>query len=1000
MENMFATLWLSTLALVFVLAFLLYLYSTRKYDYWKRRNVQYVKPLPYMGNFLPVFLLKKTLGEFTVELYEKTTGPYVGIYIFDQPYLVMKDPYLIKEVLLKDFSHFENRGITAPESNPLLSNFMFFKANPGWKKIRTKMSPVFTSGKLKMMFPLIQTEAEKMATYLRRHVTEKSTEAKEVCAKYSTNVIASCAFAVDAQCYDREDAEFRKIGRRIFDFRISNAARQLTAFFLPDVVRLLKVCFFEESSLNWMSTIFASVLSEREKLTSLRGNDLVDMLLEIKRKDTKDEFTHDAIIAQAAQFFVAGFETVSSTLSFMIYELAIHEGYQKKVREEIAEAIEKHGGLTYEAVNTMKFLDMCVRETLRKYPVLSFLDRRCTNTYKVPNSDLVIEKGIAILIPLFGLHYDQKYFPNPNEFIPERFEDMNQINKEGYYYLPFGEGPRICIGERFGLLGVKLGAINILKEFKVEKTKDTPIPMVFEPRSLLLQSTVGIPVRISPLDDMLATLSLSTLALAFILALVLYVYSTRKYDYWKKRNVPYLKPLPYLGNFLPVFLLRKTLGEFTVELYEKIAGPYLGIYIFDQPYLVIKDPYLIKEVLLKDFSHFENRGITAPEGNSVMSNFMFVKPNPGWKKIRTKMSPVFTSGKLKMMFPLIQMEAEKMTAYLRRNISEKSTEAKEVCAKYSTNVIASCAFAVDAQCYDREDAEFRKIGRTVFDFRMSTAARQVAAFFLPAAVRLFKISFVEQSSLNSMSAIFASVLSEREKLTSLRGNDLVDMLLEIKRKDTKDEFTHDAIIAQAAQFFVAGFETVSSTLSFMIYELALHEGYQQKAREEITEVIEKHGGLTYEAVKDMKFLDMCVRETLRKYPVLPFLDRRCTNTYKVPDSDLVIEKEIPILIPMFGLHYDEKYFPNPYEFIPQRFEDMNQINKEGYYYIPFGEGPRICIGERFGLLGVKLGAINILKGFNVEKTNDTPVPLVFEPKSLLLQSTVGIPVRISPLVGK
>ncbi|CAH2013293.1 unnamed protein product [Acanthoscelides obtectus] len=93
------------------------------------------------------------------------------------------------------------------------------------------------------------------------------------------------------------------------------------------------------------------------------------------------------------------------------------------------------------------------------------------------------------------------------------------------------------------------------------------------------------------------------------------------------------------------------------------------------------------------------------------------------------------------------------------------------------------------------------------------------------------------------------------------------------------------------------------------------------------------------------------RETLRMYPVLPFLDRRCNAEYKLPNSDLVVEKGLPVYIPMFGLHFDEKYFPDPLKYKPERFENgTNVYNKDGIVFMPFGEGPRICIGERFGLL--------------------------------------------------
>ncbi|CAH2013292.1 unnamed protein product [Acanthoscelides obtectus] len=196
-------------------------------------------------------------------------------------------------------------------------------------------------------------------------------------------------------------------------------------------------------------------------------------------------------------------------------------------------------------------------------------------------------------------------------------------------------------------------------------------------------------------------------------------------------------------------------------------------------------------------------------------------------------------------------------------------------------------------------------------------------------------------------------MKQRED-TNTKGNDFLDMLIELKKnQDLKEKYSFEGnkVIAQAFQFFLAGFETTSSLISFTLYELCKNPKYQNTVREEIKTTIDKDGGITYENVMGMKYLDMCVQETLRMYPVLPFLDRRCNAEYKLPNSDLVVEKGLPVYIPMFGLHFDEKYFPDPLKYKPERFENgTNVYNKDGIVFMPFGEGPRICIGERFGLL--------------------------------------------------
>lgn len=94
-----------------------------------------------------------------------------------------------------------------------------------------------------------------------------------------------------------------------------------------------------------------------------------------------------------------------------------------------------------------KFRIVFVSETLRKYPVLPFLNRLCVADYQIPNTDVVIEKGTSVIIPMFGIQYDPKYFPNPDVFDPERFSENNKQNVQPFTFIPFGDGPRICIGK-------------------------------------------------------------------------------------------------------------------------------------------------------------------------------------------------------------------------------------------------------------------------------------------------------------------------------------------------------------------------------------------------------------------------------------------------------------------------------------------------------------------------------------------------------------------------
>lgn len=157
--------------------------------------------------------------------------------------------------------------------------------------------------------------------------------------------------------------------------------------------------------------------------------------------------------------------------------------------------------------------------------------------------------------------------------------------------------------------------------------------------------------------------------------------------------------------------------------------------------------------------------------------------------------------------------------------------------------------------------------------------------------------------------------------------------------------TYEEIAAQVFLFYLAGTETSTSTVAYTMYELTQNEDVMYRAQEDIKTTLEAHNGeLSYEAIMDMKFIDLCVKETLRKFPGLPILNRICTIDYHIPNTKFTIEKGTPIIVSLLGIHRDEKYFPNPERYDPERFSDDRKDYDEAMY-MPFGAGPRNCIGK-------------------------------------------------------
>lgn len=508
--------------ILIALLVIIYIYFEHKFNYWRKRGVPFIKPTFIFGNFTDVLFQRVCVGQFFQDMYNKGEGkPFVGIYIFNRPALVLRDPQLIKYVLVKDFNIFFDRQVRSnAKSDPLSTNLFLLKGAP-WKYLRYKMTPTFTTFRIKKMFPLMQKCGSQFGDYLQNIVgLNKTTEMKETAAKYATDIITTCAFGIESNCLTDPKAEFRVFGRQIFDYTVYRSFEFMSMFMLPLAVKYLNMQFFSKNTTDFLRKAFWDTMTVREE-KKIQRDDFMDLLLQLKNKSQVDidkndeemkeyneneinnlkdlfEFKGDYLVAQAAIFFTAGFESNASTTSFTLYHLAKKPHLQNKLRAEILGALGKQNGqVTYDIIKDMPYLHMVVSETLRKYPPLSILDRVPNVDYQIPGTDIVIEKGTPVYVPLLGIHNDPQVWEDPDEYDPERFNEENKRARHSFMYLPFGDGPKYCIGKNFGLMAVKVGLVNILSRFEVSPFEDTPETIQINPRGMILASKGGIPLKFS-----------------------------------------------------------------------------------------------------------------------------------------------------------------------------------------------------------------------------------------------------------------------------------------------------------------------------------------------------------------------------------------------------------------------------------------------------------------------------------------------------------------------
>ncbi|NWW77824.1 CP3A9 protein, partial [Climacteris rufus] len=475
---------------VTLLSFLSHRYGTWPYGLFKKLGIPGPRPLPFFGTCLEY---RKGFIDFDNECFKKY-GKIWGIYDGRQPALAVTDPQIIKSVLVKDcYSTFTNRRHT--DLAGVLADAISLAEDEHWKRLRTVLSPTFTSGKLKEMFPIMKHYGEVLVKNVQQQVKKDSSLAvKDIFGSYSMDVVTSTSFGVNIDSMNNPKDPFVREMKKLvkFDFFDPVFILSFVFPFVTPILAKMNISLFPAAGVDFFMRSISKIKQEREKEPHKGRVDFLQLLIESQKSDNhgNDEANHSykaltdtEVLAQAFIFILAGYEPTSNTLSFLAYELAVHPDVQQKLVEEIDTVLPNKAPLTYDAIMKLEYLDMTVNETLRRYPLGGRIERTCKRDVEI--NGVTIPKGTVVIIPPYIMHHNPEYWPNPEEFRPERFSKDNKESRDPYTFLPFGAGPRNCIGMRFALLTLKVAITSLLQHFTFQTCKETQIPLKLSSKGLL-----------------------------------------------------------------------------------------------------------------------------------------------------------------------------------------------------------------------------------------------------------------------------------------------------------------------------------------------------------------------------------------------------------------------------------------------------------------------------------------------------------------------------------
>ncbi|XP_076087822.1 cytochrome P450 3A24-like isoform X1 [Mytilus galloprovincialis] len=476
----FLNTWLLVIVLTVVL---LLIYSTFKTSVL--REFPGPRPIPFLG-ILPQ-MIKKGFHGLDIELVKKY-GRVVGTYVGHFPSILISDPDMIKEIWVRDFKHFSDRPELAYAGEMAYSAVTLAKGEH-WKFLRHVLSPSFSPAKLKQMFSSIEDCSDQLIYQMKKQSQRnKHVNMEQICQGFSMDVICGTAFGLKVDSQENPNNEFIKMAKEMTSLKFSSPLFLLQAFFpeLRHVFSKFEIRPFPSDAIDFFMDITKTAIQKRKDNKMTRPDFLQLMINNYKGERDADikngtiemykqrGITETEILANSLIFFLDGYDTTASGLIFSIYRMAVHQEFQERLFKEIDHEIGKDSP-RYEQILKLPYLDMFFCEVMRMYPPSTRTNRKTmqsvtVNGYRIPD-------GVEVTVPIYAMHYDPELWPEPENFFPERFSAVNKEKRNPYSYMPFGHGPRNCIGMRLANLETKMAMVRILQHFRLKPTPDMKIPI-------------------------------------------------------------------------------------------------------------------------------------------------------------------------------------------------------------------------------------------------------------------------------------------------------------------------------------------------------------------------------------------------------------------------------------------------------------------------------------------------------------------------------------------
>ncbi|CAH0393594.1 unnamed protein product [Bemisia tabaci] len=440
-----------------------------------------------------------------------------------------------------------------------------------------------------------------------------------------------------------------------------------------------------------------------------------------------------------------------------------------------------------------------------------------------------------------------------------------------------------------------------------------------------------------------------------------YLVYSRRVALWRKSNIPFLSPSFLIGHkyFWGVGSNSATVVPLDRIYRENKDKDLVAFFAAFMPVVLLRKPALIKQVFAKNFDEAFETGCAVDDERTP--HVLSQSPNKSlWKAHRNALSPMFATTRLSGEgFAKIRSHIAHMSAHVEETrLHGNPINTREVAMNFVQDIISNTFLALNDNSYEKK-GELHKLYESFAEPGWGHLLKVFALLYLRGVSNFESLQIVTTKHIESMRSLLQKQMEQR-KQTGGNENDLIDLLIRLKeqdqdrKSDSEMDVTNEMISLGLSLLLGGnlGAAVVDNMMSFTMHLLSLYPEYQERIRQEVEEVMKKHNTteFTYEVVRDLQFLNQCLRETARLYPNTSALSRVCTEDFTPAGTDYNFKKGERIVVDPYSIHRDPEYFENPDVFNPDRFSPKNRDSKSIDAFLGFGKGPRKCPGNNVGLL--------------------------------------------------